>query len=153
VGEEAYISFNNATSVPLRIATENNRIYEIILQFTVNISLSSVYTFLNPNNTTYSSSFSHCLFYWNSGGGSAWTFYTTTDSAFRISNQTAHTYMILETFRRIIKGIISYEFGDAHIGYEIFASKWQNTTTAWTSLGTFTFPQSMSGVILVRRLV
>jgi hypothetical protein len=153
VGEEAYISFSNATNVPLRIATENNRIYEIILQFTVNLSNTGAYTFLNPNNTTYSSSFSHCSVYWNSGGGSGWVSYTTSDSAFKIYSQTPHTYMILETFRRTVKGIISYEAGDTNIGYGIFTSKWKDTTTAWTSLGTFVFPQEMSGIILIRRLV
>jgi hypothetical protein len=151
VGEEAYISFNNATSRPLYIATGNNRIYEIILQFTVNLSNSS-YTWLNPNNTTYSSAFSHVSVYWNSSGNSGFSNYTTTDSAFKIYNQTPHTYMILETFRRTVKGIVDYEKGDTGINYGVFTSKWQNTTIAWTSLGTFTFPQAMSGIILVRRL-
>jgi hypothetical protein len=152
VGEEAYISFNNVSSRALYITTNTNRIYEIILQFTVNVSNSNSYTFLNPNDTTYSSSFSHCSYYWNSGGGSGWGAYSTSDNAFKIYNQTPHTYMIVDTFRRTMKGIIDYEYGDSNIGYGFFVSKWQSTSTAWTSLGTFTFPQSMSGVILVRRL-
>jgi len=153
VGEEAYISFSNTTSVPLRIATNTNCIYEIFLQFTVNLTNNVVFTYLNPNNTTYASSFSHCSVYWNSLGDGNWVSYTTSDNAFKIFSQTPHTYMILETFRRTIKGIISYEFGDTNIGYGIFTSKWRDLATAWVSLGTFTFPQAMSGVILVRRLV
>jgi hypothetical protein len=30
--------------------------------------------------------------------------------------------------------------------------RWNDTTTAWTSLGTIVFPQQTSGYILVRRL-
>jgi len=153
VGEEAYISFSNTTSVPLRIATNTNCIYEIFLQFTVNLPNNNVFTYLNPNNTTYASSFSHCSVFWNSLGDSYRTTYASLDNAFKIYNQTPHTYMILETFRRTIKGIVSYEFGDTGIGYGIFTSKWQDSTTAWVSLGTFTFPRAMSGVILVRRLL
>jgi len=152
VGEEAIINFTNAIIVPLRIATGSNRLYEIFLQFSVNILLPGVFTFLNPNNTTYSSSFSHVSIYWSSGGGSGWVSYTNADNAFKLYNQTPHAFFILDTTRRILRGFVSYEFGDSNIGFGIFTSKWHSNLVSWVSLGTFTFPQSMSGYILVRRL-
>ena len=152
VGEEAYISFNNVTSVPLRIQTDVNMLYEIILQQRVNINASSVYVYLNPNNTTYASSFSIVSYFWNSKGESGWVSYTATNNAFQIYNQTPHLYMILETTRRTLKAFLNYEGGDNAIGFGILASKWHSNLAAWTSLGTFTFPYTTSGYILVRRL-
>jgi hypothetical protein len=153
VGEEAIINFTNATSVPLRIATSENRLYEIFLQFSVNLSLAGVYVHLNPNNTTYASSFSHTSMHWNSSGESGWVAYTASYNAFRLYSQTPHSYIILDTTRRILRGFTGYEGGDNHLGYGIFASKWHSNLVSWTSLGTFAFPTSMSGYILVRRLV
>jgi len=151
--EEAIIRFANRSSVPLRIATGNDRLYEIFLQFSVNLNLSGVWAYLNPNNTTYASSFSHVSWYWSSGGGNNWDAYTNWDPAFRLYNQTPHSYIILDTTRRILRGFTSYEFGYPDVGYGIFASKWHSNLGSWTSLGTFTFPASMSGYILVRRLI
>jgi hypothetical protein len=51
-----------------------------------------------------------------------------------------------------IKGIdMQTGTGDAPVVH-LYASQWNDTTTAWTSLGTITFPQATSGYILVRRL-
>jgi hypothetical protein len=153
VGEEAIINFTNATGVPLRIATGFNRLYEIFLQFSVNISLPGVFTYLYPNNTAYASSFSQVSLFWNSYGSSGWVSYTTTDNAFRLFNQTPHAYIILDTTRRILKGFLSYEFGNSGLGYGVFTSKWYSNLATWSSLGTFVFPTSMSGYILIRRLL
>jgi hypothetical protein len=153
VGEEAYISFSNVSMIPLRIATDANRLYEIILQFTVNLALPSVFTFLNPNNTTYASSFSTVSIFWNNIGSTGWVSYTNDDNAFKLYNQTPHSYIILDTTRRILRGFVSYEFGSTGLGYGIFASKWHSNLTTWFSLGSLVFPTSMSGYILVRRLV
>jgi hypothetical protein len=58
VGEEAIINFTNATSVPLRIATQNGTYYEMDLISFVPIRTGSRgEIFLNPNNTTYSNAF------------------------------------------------------------------------------------------------
>jgi len=152
VGEEAIIRFTGATSVPLRIATGNDRLYEIFLRYSVSLWVES-YTYLNPNNTTYASSFSHTSYAWGSMGFQTWVHYTTSDHAFRLFYHTAHSYIILDTTRRILKGFVSHEGEEAHIGYGIFSTKWHSNLVSWTSLGTFTFPTAMSGYILVRRLI
>ncbi len=138
--------------MPLRIATGSDRLYEIFLQFSVNLLSDTGFTFFYPNNTTYASSFSHTSVFWNSIGGSSWLNYTNTDNVFKIYNQTPHSYIILDTTRRILKGFVSYEGGGNGVGYGIFVSKWHSNLATWSSLGTFTFPTSMSGYILVRRL-
>ncbi len=152
MGEEAIINFTNSTSVPLRIATGSNRLYEIFLQFNVNLSLPYAFTFFYPNNTTYASSFSHTSAFWNSNGAFGWTNNTNTDNAFKIYNQTPHSYIILDATRRILRGFVSYEYGNNDVGYGVFVSKWHSGLASWTSLGTFILPTSMSGYILVRRL-
>jgi len=153
--EEAIIRFTNRSSVPLRIATGNDRLYEIFLQFSVNLSLAYLYSYLNPNNTTYASSFSHVSGYWNSAGGYGRDAYTTSDNAFRLFVYTPQSYIILDTTRRILRGFTSYETvsSPTAVGYAIFASKWHSNLGSWTSLGTFTFVTTMSGYILVRRLI
>ena len=150
--EEAIIRFTNQSSVPLRIATGNDRLYEIFLQFSGN--LYSGYVYLNPNNDTWESSFSHASWHWYSGGGNGWMAYTDWDPAFRLFSQTPHSYIILDTTRRILRGFTGYEWGNPHrVGYGIFVSKWHSNLVSWTSLGTFAFPREMSGYILVRRLI
>jgi len=151
--EEAIIRFTNKRYVPLRIATGNDRLYEIFLQFSANLNSGNVYTYLNPNNTTYGSSFSHTSYLWQSGGYHGWNTNTDSDSAFRLYPHTPHSYIILDTTRRILRGFTGFEFGNAHVGYGIFVSKWHSYSVSWTSLGTFAFPRAMSGYILVRRLI
>jgi len=152
--EEAIIRFTNKRYVPLRIATGNDRLYEIFLQFSVDLNLPYAYVYLNPNNTTYASSFSYTSWWWSSGGGYSWVGYTVSDPAFRLFSQTPNSYIILDTTRRILRGFTGYESGEhPHVGYGIFASKWHSNLVSWTSLGTFFFPRAMSGYILVRRLI
>jgi hypothetical protein len=149
--EEAIIRFTNRSSVPLRIATGNDRLYEIFLQFSV--YLTSGYVFLHPNNTTYGSSFSQTSYLWQSGGNHSWSTNMGSDSAFRLFLDTPHSYIILDTTRRILRGFTGFEWGETHVAYGIFASRWHSNLVSWTSLGTFALPAAMSGYILVRRLI
>ena len=149
--EEAIIRFTNQWYVPLRIATGNGRLYEIFLQFSVNLNVG--YTYLFPNNTTYGWDFSHVSYLWSSNVYHGWVAYTASDTAFRLFSQTPHSYIILDTTRRILRGFSGYEAGDYHVGYGIFVSKWHSNLVSWTSLGAFSFGRAMSGYILVRRLI
>jgi hypothetical protein len=156
VGEEAIINFKNATSVPLHIATQDGTVYEmhVISSNTGGTSGgSSSPIYLNPNNTTYSNAFVYAELYRNSdGAGSGYTTY----SAFRISwaFPSLHSIIINRTVYKNIKVIYDIYGVDKHYpSLYIVSTDWQDTTTAWTSLGTITFPQNTSGQILVRRLV
>ena len=155
VGEEAYISFSNATSVPLHIATQSGTYYECHLICSnpggtsggVNSEI-----FLNPNNTTYSNAFVYATVYRSAtASGSGYITY----SAFRCGTLFSNLicYITNYTQYKNIRGFYDiYGLSHHYPSIYIFSTDWRDTTTAWTSLGTITFPQSASGYILVRRL-
>ncbi|DAD54685.1 TPA: WIAG tail domain protein [Thermocrinis Great Boiling Spring virus] len=155
IGEEAYIEFSNATTVPLRIATSSGTLYEcdLVCSNTGGTSWGTGYpVFLNPNNTTYSGAFVYAEF-WRSSteAGSSYVSY----SAFRIGYNFTHGRFIIENFVQIKSIIGCYNLWGQSNGFPllvIFSTNWRDTTTPWTSLGTITFPQSTSGYILIRRL-
>jgi len=149
VGQVAYISFSNATSVPLHIATTNGTYYELNLACsTTSGTYSGVY--LNPNNTTYSSAFTF-IEYWNSVSGGS--FYTTTFSAFRIGWGVAVSIAFISNFTTLKNArVLELDTGFSPNGAANTAIQWNDTTTSWTSLGTVTFPQATTGYVLVRRL-
>ncbi len=151
VGEEAVISFNNTTTVALRIRTDFGRLYNIFLQSHQN--LSGGLSYLNPNNTAYGSSFSHVSYFFSSGGTGGYVSSGTSFSSFPIYNNSPQCYFTLDTTRRILRGLTGYEAGNINVGVGIFASKWHNNLVSWISLGTLSFPTSFTGYVLVRRLV
>ena len=149
VGQVAYISFTNAMSVPLNIATTNETYYEMNL-ISSNTSGSNSQVYLNPNNTTYSNAFAYLEYYvLTSSVGT----YNPTLSSFGISwgapvlTVFISNYTTLKTIRFIEIGI-----GGGLSGDVFGACIWNDTTTSWTSLGTITFPQATTGYVLVRRL-
>jgi len=145
VGEEAYISFSNTTSVPLRIATQDGTIYEVI------VTDGWGYNSLLPNNSSYSGQFGNAriLIHWNGsqivsgyGGGMSGDYF---EMYFGMKR-----FLIFNdlTNKRIV-GQYS-DWYSLHVGN--FVSWWKDATTPWTSLGTMTFESPSSGIILVRRL-
>ncbi|DAD54584.1 TPA: conserved hypothetical protein, partial [Aquificae Conch Spring virus] len=155
VGEEAIIWFTNATSVPLKIATQSGTYYECHL-ICSNVGGTSGGVigpiYLNPNNTTYSNAFIYVDIYRNTSGfGSE----RGTHSAFRCGLAFSNVTMFITNFTQYkgIKGIYNvYGIAESHPISVLFSTDWRDTTTRWTSLGTITFPQSTSGYILIRRL-
>ena len=155
VGEEAIINFTNATSVPLRIATQSGTYYEahLICSNTGGISgATGAPVFLNPNNTTYSNAFVYvCLYRTSSDSGSACIGY----SAFVFGSGYTNLTCFITNFTQYknVRGF--YDIWGFSLDYPaivIFSSDWRDTTTVWTSLGTIVFPQATSGYILIRRL-
>ena len=154
VGEEAIVNFTNATSVALHIATQSGTYYEMDVVVSNNVGTSGgvgAPVYLNPNNTTYSNAFSYVTVYRNTGSsGSSSAAY----SAFRLSWAAGdiRVYLINFTTHKSVKGLdMITGLSEAPV-ITLYACQWNDTTTAWTSLGTITFPQSTSGYILVRRL-
>jgi len=154
VGEEAYISFSNATSVPLRIATQSGTYYEchLICSNAYTISGTSNPIFLNPNNTTYTNAFIYAEMVRSSSGfGSGYFTY----SAFRCGWAFSNSTFFITNFTQYknVKGLKDlYGISEGCPLIVAFSTDWRDATTAWTSLGTITFPQATSGYILVRRL-
>jgi len=148
VGEEAIIYVNNQQIVPLHIATQDGTVYEMI------ISDSGQPAYLYPNNTSYSNQFASYRIYacvssgnWILGiDGST----TLNQSAFFIWSGSKRVLIFNQTsYKRLFAhyaDVSGYHHG-------IFASFWSDTTTPWTSLGTFDLSWNIRGFILVRRLV
>jgi len=155
VGQEAYIAFNNVTSVPLHIATTQGLYLIDIVQQYYNTSTS--YDLL-PNNTTYSQNFYEVAAVTSYTTTGSWydTFTQRTDllNDFNIENGTLMKLTISTITTNKVLYWEGYSYGTSTYpySYQVGASIWKNNTTAWTSLGTITFPQPMSGYILVRRL-
>jgi hypothetical protein len=156
VGEEAIINFTDATSVPLHIATQDGTMYEIISFVFNSIGKNSGVPgdiSLNPNNTTYSSAFEYTEIGTNLNGSIV---NYDTFSYFKIGFALSSFYGIItnKITCKAIKVFCHIYGTDADVATTAnIVSAWQDTTTAWTSLGTITFPQTTSGQILIRRLV
>jgi hypothetical protein len=156
VGQLAYISFSNATSVPLHIATSSGTSYELYLASSNNMGTSGATAggiLLNPNNTTYSSAFLTRGVYVSSSGSASGT--AVSYSSFYIGFGLSHLYAKITnitTAKTVVTNFVNWGDSNDIATIDIFANSWNDTTTAWTSLGTITFPQSTSGYVLVRRL-
>ena len=146
VGEVAYISFTNATSVPLHIAVANSGLYWL---YTNGSGCG-----LAPNNTSYSNQF-----YWTDWGEN----YSPSSTGSTISGSNANyfaighfggtgfviSYIDTSVFSTITQHAVS--FSSYPYSIREVASYW-SSPVSWTSLGTIIFPQTTSGYVLVRRL-
>jgi len=151
-GQVGVVSFNNAVSVPLNIATTNGTFYEMYMAC-ANMNGNANGVFLNPNNTSYNNAFTYFGLWIGTMSGSGlgcWVQY----NAFRIAFGTANATVFLSNFTGF-KSMrqIDIDAGGGSINMVSSAQVWNDTTTSWTSLGTVTFPQQTTGFILVRRLV
>ncbi|HUN00400.1 MAG TPA: hypothetical protein PLI96_07950 [Halothiobacillus sp.] len=148
VGQSAYITVASATSVPLHIVCGDNQLFEVTLQLTEPGSSASANTYLEPNNTTYSSAFSNQIMACNSGtfGGSG-----NTASYFLINGVEGFAASIKISTKIISKYTLASVVGSGNIG--LISSWWNDTTTAWNSLGTIVFPVSVTGQIVIKRVV
>ena len=156
VGQEAYIAFNNVTSVPLHIATSSGTYYEIDLVTSNNVGTSGGSgnpILLNPNNTTYLSAFTYVSIF-RSAADTSDSGSSANSNAFIIGYGISDTRVYITNFTSNKSTRVFYfQTGFSYSpSITINVSSWNDTTTAWTSLGTITFPQSSSGYILVRRL-
>jgi hypothetical protein len=154
VGEEAYIAFSNATSVPLHINIPQNSAtaYQITL-FVDPISASNFDLILMPNNTSYSNAFRS----WSitQGGNNSGTYNYfffdllngTSDSSPYIINMIVNNYPL--GHYKIVN-----VFGGSFNTNFIDTSVWVDASTSWTSLGSITSlnGQQLTGFVLIRRL-
>jgi hypothetical protein len=154
VGEEAYISFQNTTNVPLNIATENNSYYElhIIPSITGGTTGNNYFSFLYANNTAYSNAFQMVSIFQNL---SEFGNQCLSCSGFIIGKAFSVTkaWLTNRTQYKNARAIFSiYGYSEAWPEYMEASTDWRDTTTLWISLGTIVFPQSSTGEIIIRRL-
>jgi len=156
IGQKAIITLSNNTSKPLRIATGNGRIYKMIIAPSNNFSNSGATAgdiLLQPNNTTYNNAFRNTLIYRDLPSFSS--AYATNANAFRIGYFISFINLTIQNFttaKLIMGNLLMWGASSNFPSIEINISAWNDTTTAWTSLGTLIFPQSTSGKVIVERL-
>ena len=156
VGETAYITYSSATSVALHIATVSPGEYEIIVQAVAATPVSDANAALLPNNTTYSNAISTLGWYERSA---------TTTNYFQNADKPSFDLGATNLVKAIIrcstttnsKSVISSSWSvltatNGGMGRTENNQLWNDTTTAWTSLGTIAFPYALSGTVLIRRI-
>ncbi|MBN3848358.1 hypothetical protein G3N58_16190 [Paraburkholderia sp. Ac-20342] len=160
VGQAAYIDISAATTVPLHIACNDEQSYEMEFRFMGNTG-SNTATVLLPNNTSHTNFFS-----WEQQYNISSTPYANSGYAngFVISGADSRYRKIFISTSTATKSIFSmgcsYISSSQGISADTLASSWQasasnntisDTTSAWTSLGTVTFPVATTGRITIRR--
>jgi hypothetical protein len=162
VGQQAYLDFSAVTSLLLHVATADKQEYEISGTFVGNTSSTTTATVLLPNNTTLASQFlttildadtsTNTFTMYSPYTGGFGLFYWGVRS-FTSTVLTATTGKSVYTRARAYSGYPAEQFVNTSSGWMNVASTngAQDTTTAWTSLGTLSFPISVTGHITILR--
>lgn len=151
IGQSAYVDFTSATSIPLHIATGDNQLYEIEFESAV-VGAANVLA-LSPNNTTYAGALSllggDVSSAGSAGGGSA------TSGAFQMTwAGTPYSVTATVSTKTTLKRMtgLSRDYNGTTGYILMFEMAWNDTTTAWTSLGSLTCTSPITGRVYIRRL-
>lgn len=152
VGEEAFVTYTAATSVPLGIAVTTGQLYELIIAGVYAAPASAAYGYLKPNNTdTGAGAVERAYHYAGTGTNNAadtTTNFTVTSSLTIMSRSIINTTTATKS---LLSDFFEYQTGGRYIFTA--GSRWTDTTTAWTSLGTLVFSEAQSGKAIIRRLI
>ena len=151
VGETVKITYASATSIPLHVATSEG-VYELFIVGDVTAAVHDGWTSLTPNTAGISTFYSD-IFGQQNGGTPSGTTSTgesilVQDGALVSTRGIAHTYTASKSAEFSGFGrLTSYRQRRSVFAY------CTDTTTAWTSLGTITFPVAQSGTVTIRRII
>ena len=162
VGQTAYVDFSAATSVLLHIATGDNQLYELVIEAAGNAGATNITT-LNPNNTTYTNFFADFGYYSNSTGPGQIAQYS---NGFMIGFNGDPRFIGVKVSTKTTSKTVtgqSLNFNSLPTVISCYhSSVWQSsasssgaagdTTTAWTSLGTLSFPVAATGRAYIKRI-
>jgi hypothetical protein len=158
VGEEAIIYFDTtqSTTKPLRVAT-NEGLYQMMIWAKYDRSINNFSVGLFPNNQSYSGAFTDIGLWLDEGTYLGYT--TGQGSMFGLGRiiQGGLLVCYFSTYR-LGKFMLAWQTVVGSVPYgrlQFWVQRWNDTTTAWTSLGTISTNGSRNGtlIILVRRLV
>jgi len=150
--QSAYVDVTAATTIPLHVATATDQIYEV---FAINKNRTNAAPGfqLYPNNTNYGNVFTYREVYEAAAaaGGAG------------LSNQppivgvnAGQTFMVRGHISTATAGKMwqfTSQESSATTSYAGLACvEWQDTTTVWTSLGTFQTPNGWTGRVFIRRI-
>lgn len=161
-GQSGINIFNNTNTIPLNVKC-NNGVYEIIIVPTspnrgTSGGSTSAPTKLLINNTTYTNTISYAgqyILYDSTGGGLS---YNNSQNGLILShNLSPASIRAIVTTETSNKSCITHASAYG-VASNIVRTQWgtsasNDTTTVWTSLGTITSPVSISGYIIVKRVL
>ncbi|MCI4438145.1 MAG: hypothetical protein JHC33_15165 [Ignisphaera sp.] len=163
VGETAVIRFDNVTSAPLHIAISepcspaHPSIYEVTITLYY-VSDKNIGFRIYPNNQSYSGQMQNLAY--QSYSNYDWGRYDSTTEAFYVDLRSSNnnnatplitTLKIVYFGKKYQKRVIADSYDNLSIA--LTSAIWNNTTTPWTSLGTFEmFGKNFSGQIMVKRI-
>ncbi len=142
-----------STSFRVNLVVAPSGIYDLVIENKNNISAPSVYSYLYPNNTSISSSFSGVAMYYSSEGGSGFTYYGNAYSGFILYSQspTIKSRLFIEA-RTIIFDTLYKWGGASSVGGGFGSGWWHSNNQTWIYFGTLSFPVQYSGKIIVKRV-
>jgi hypothetical protein len=152
IGQSAIYTVTAATTLLLRIATANNQIYEIHGNFNGQTLNQAAPAKINPNNSTPASVLTQ---YFISNQATP-TGSVATQAFIPIGNNNALTYVFMTATTATTAKTVDVR---RYFGSDLAANRlgggisniWLDTTTAWTSLGTLDFVNSLTGLVKVTR--
>lgn len=162
IGQSAKIDFASQTSVALHVATSASGVYRIFyLGDHTNTTYTASSTYLRPNNTTYSGEF---IYYemgkevsFSEGGGSSSpdSYRAGEHDAIQIGYQqliSGEWVVITKTEAKSLSGTHRRKASGTTGVFTWHQTLWEDTDTAWSSLGTVVFPFNHSGTFIVERI-
>lgn len=150
IGDTATLTYTNATSVPLHVATVEG-LYELYVIGAIKTTTTSDLVSLQPNNTDTSAIKSVVTV----NNGSVYGSVESNNARFHLAAGTIFlsrsSISTLTASKTVITDGAHRETGVAGKTY-MRRDFWDNTTTEWTSLGTIILSESQSGKIVIRRI-
>jgi hypothetical protein len=162
IGQTAYVDVAAATTALLYTATGDNQRYEIICAMVGN-SATAGNTVLSPNNTSYTNFFINDVRTMATSSQSQLSAYGNGFTlAYGMDPKRIHAYVSTKTNSKNVEfkshGLTSTptSYLTDGCGYWLGTASSSgaatDTTTAWNSLGTITFPVAATGRIFIKRL-
>lgn len=153
-GETSFYKFTGVTNLPLHIATATDQMYEITIVFDIVSPGGAGFTTLQPNNITYTSAMTlHTI----TASDNVMSPGSAVFSVFAIGMGGSSFMSICQVSTRITAKYVSTILDQSitsgsNINIGQGFSYWNDSTTAWTSLGTLHF-NTGSGMATVRRIL
>lgn len=160
-GQSGIVIYNNINSIPLNVKC-NNGVYELVIVPTspnrgTSGGSTSAPTKLLINNTTYTNTISYAgqyLLYDSTGGGLS---YNNSQNGLILSHNLSpasiRATIITETTNKsCITHASAYGITSNIVRTQWGTSASNDTTTAWTSLGTISSPVNITGYAIVKRI-
>jgi hypothetical protein len=152
VGETAFLNYTAATSIPLHVQTQEGEYELSIIGSDFSVTPVNDNSTLLPNGTTYSNAFSRWIL---RGTGITVSASADTISSFYFSygrTQRSTVKISTVTTGKHINSIGAFKSTTANYT-DNENVLWNDTTTAWTSLGTITLAVAQTGKIVIKRII